>query len=192
MTIIHRYWHDLNNLPAYNGWNEQMIEKFMPGAELRDWDTDSVPVNVYEGLTEKVNEDDLPRHMANLVKWWALAKYGGIWLDHDVIPLGDLRTSTPFMAALPGQWVACVVNLPQPHHPLAVARLEDMQTYTHPSGRTPYVSGDKALARKPVHGVKERMLPFDAVGNRIPNAVMWCLHLWETSSKRHLERMTNG
>lgn len=180
--MIHRFW--MGPPPPHAEWVKRMIETHMPGEELKDWNLVNVPAEVDLACDLRVEPGDQPRHLANLVKWWALAEYGGVWLDHDVIPLKDLREAEPYTAAIPGPVrVACVVNLPEPGSRMALTRLEDMKTRTHSSRRTPWVSGDYALNSGDYPEVGYRFLPYDALGRRIQNTPLWVMHLWETSSR---------
>lgn len=189
--MIHRFWS--GPLPAHHQWVKTMIQTHMPYEELKDWTLDTLPSEIDLSSVDRVREEDVPRHLANLVKWWALAEYGGMWLDHDVVPLENLRSPNPYTAALPGpQRIGCVVNLPNPGSNMATSRLRDMETRTHPNRRTPWVSGDHALDLEEYPEVGYRFLPYDALGQRMPNTDLWVIHLWETSSRRSVERLSNG
>jgi len=45
-------------------------------------------------LKREVKEEDVVRHISNVTRYAALYIYGGIWLDHDVVPLCNLFDHT--------------------------------------------------------------------------------------------------
>lgn len=180
--MIHRFWIGPPHPRAT--WTGTVIDTTCAGTR-RDWTPDTLPASI------DVPDDPDPRHVANVVRYQLLHEFGGLWLDHDVIPLTNLcRARGPWVAGMGPHRSACVMWFPEPGHPLLAALVDDAMLTT--TGLSRDRSGDRLLGRllPRYHdvGVNEAVLPYDSVGRRVrrlhgqPEAI----HLWETSSERHL------
>ena len=182
--MIHRYWHGDRPPPA-EPWLANLITTLHPNDGLIDWTDQLLPDELVARVDDDVLGDD-PRHRANIVRWWLLARHGGTWLDHDVIPLRPLPAGT-WTASLARDRTACAVALPAGHL-LADAMLQAIADRPRPYGRVVDISGDRLLARVAAgwRNLDRHRLPFDAVGNPVTGAEPWALHLWSTSSRIRL------
>jgi len=185
--MLHRYWTGAS-LPDTEPWVGWVIEKMHPDLMLHDWTDDHLSdeiVGWLDGAAVQVKEEDRPRHRANMVRWWLLREYGGIWLDYDIIPLAPLPVDRR-MCATPGSLPSsCVIGLPAPNDPLADKMLTAIQGAGPQSDRPSVeVSGDKQLMRVAQHeGLHLLPMRFGLHGD-VANATSPLLHLWRTSSKR--------
>lgn len=179
MVMIHRFWVGTPHPRA--AWTGAAIDTSCAG-DRRDWTPATLPASIDQP------DDPDPRHVANLVRYQLLHTFGGLWLDHDVIPLANLCTGRqPWVAGMGPLRSACAMWFPEPGHPLLEA-LVDEAADTGPATER---SGDRHLARllPRYHDVEvnERVLPFDSTGRRVRGlrGAPMALHLWETSSERH-------
>jgi hypothetical protein len=150
--VIHRYWSDLTPHVPEPAGNGRSVEWWHPG-ELHDWHDDEVPDEIMRWCRRRwdaARYADLPRHQANMVRWWLLWEHGGTWLDHDVI----LHARMPA-----GEWVgkhhrlsgeemgcASMISLP-PKHELMRRMLDHCQTIASSNLPCPRVSGSMILTR---------------------------------------------
>lgn len=152
--------------------------------EVVDWTDETLPDGVRSELDElggMVPEQDLPRHRANIVRWWLLDEYGGTWLDHDVLPLRRLDRGPDVTGAIGSMRCSCVVRLTA-HHDLARRMLDEIRQA--PEGDSaPAVSGDHLLTRLCPTDMGKLHMPHTAVG-RLRLTPTWGIHLWATSSRR--------
>lgn len=183
--ILHRYWHGNDNPPA-EPWLHQVLTNLHPDLQVRDWtDRDLPPALASRLAVDPLGAD--PRHRANVARWWLLDAYGGVWLDHDVIPLRPLPQGA-WTAALDTTRTACAVRLPQGHG-LPRAMLDAIDATPRDAASTTVdTSGDHLLQRVAAGwpAVDTLPLPFDALGHPIPGIASWAVHLWTTSSKVRL------
>ncbi len=186
VRLIHRYWTGDRPPPA-EPWLHQVIARLHPGDPVRDWVDATLP----PGLVARLDVDPLaadPRHRANVARWWLLRRYGGIWLDHDVIPLRPLPRGV-WTASLGRTRTGCAIRVPVGHG-LPEAMLDAIDARpTSRSARPVDVSGDHLLQRVAAGwpDVAALGLPFDAVGAPMPVGFPWAVHLWATSSVAHLK-----
>src|SRR4051794_38868686 len=112
MLQIHRYWDGPPQ--AEHQWTARVVTSLHPGAALTDWTPEGLPPDV-RVLT---GSGDV-RHDANMVRYALLSQFGGLWLDHDVIPLRSLLGSARCWTAGVGQChEGSVMWFPKAHHPL--------------------------------------------------------------------------
>jgi mannosyltransferase OCH1-like enzyme len=189
--VIHRYWHG-DQAPPAEPWLRSVLRQLHPRVPVKDWTDDTLAADLFDRLADDplgVN----PRHRSNVARWWLLHRFGGIWLDHDVIPLRPLPAGT-WTAALRISRTGCAVALPA-GHPLAEAMLEAIATSPRTAGsQAVNVSGDRLLEAVAHRWPDLAMhpLPFDAVGAPVAGAEPWAVHLWSTSSQVRLLPTTGG
>lgn len=177
-TKIFRWWS--SHIPPHTAfWTANVIKDLHPKCKL---------IDVYD------NGEDDPRHLSNIFRLQKLYKYGGLWLDHDVIPLTNLTTISkyPWTASLYGRREGAVMWFPEPEHPWLKLVLQAAENASF-NLASPYRSGEHVLnlidpQNKFDIGRESRVFPFDALGNRVyevdkPIAV----HMW-ASSNRNYER----
>lgn len=180
--MIHRYWAAGSpGPPPADPWLGAVIANLHPGQVVRDWTDDTIPGR----LRHRLDADPLtadPRHRANVARWWLLARHGGIWLDHDVIPLRPLPDGA--WTARLDQRCGCAVRVPLGHE-LPSAMLDAIEAAPRTERSRPVdVSGDRLLHRVAAGylGLGSHPLPFDAAGRPVIGATPWAVHLWSTSS----------
>lgn len=72
-VLIHRYW-DTDEPPGL------CDASVFAGCEVRDWTRSTVPFDLPD------TDVDGPRHRSNLARYRLLAKFGGLYVDHDAWP----------------------------------------------------------------------------------------------------------
>jgi hypothetical protein len=122
------------------------------------------------------------RHRANLVRWHLLRTYGGVWADHDVIPLANLlRLARPFIAAhADGSVCTCILGMER-GDPWATEALDAIEA-AGASNRSTYASGDHLMEHVTPARVRRFPLPFDHEGRRVP-APMWAVHTFASTQE---------
>lgn len=132
--MMYRYWTGPNeptdpHLPGITYWNDSMLPDWL--LELLD---KSVSLVEFRQL----------HHRSNIVRWWLLHEFGGIWLDYDIDPTQPFP-DLPFCATGINHDSACVCCMGFPaHHPVPTLALDCLITL--PSGRSSVeVSGDWLL-----------------------------------------------
>lgn len=140
--------------------------------------------NLPSDIKVLVDPTDDPRHISNVVRYALLSRYGGLWLDHDVIPLERFpRPSDPYTAGMGKRHVTCVMWFPEPRHPLLAELI--MEATRRRVGPAPTRSGGRLfntlVQRYEGFGLDPSFIPHDrdgtATGVTNPKAV----HLWEGS-----------
>lgn len=182
-TLVHRFW--VGPRCADHDWITRTVQQAHPAADVADWTLDALPAD----LRAQVDADDSPGHLSNVVRYWSLFEYGGLWLDHDVIPLRDLTGApAPWMASLRGLREGSAMWFPVPGHPMmaemlaiALASTKGLPPPARSGGRFLRLVG----TRYPDVGYEERVLPVDAAGRRTVPAEVWAVHLWRETSIRH-------
>lgn len=125
MTSVWRYWTPAGEAPPYSGWIGSVIDSLSPGARCDLTAADLPPAigSVLQWVSPRAPVQQSWAHAANLVRWALLAEYGGVWLDHDVIPLVDLTAlPLPWCASVGQEFVSCAIGLAA-GDPLAAAML---------------------------------------------------------------------
>lgn len=120
------------------------------------------------------------RRLSNVLRVKLLHDLGGLWLDHDVVPLRCLAdvSPEPWLAGLGRSPEGCAMWFPEPGHPFLAHCQGSLQV--DPDELLANVLA-RALKAHPVR-LEPRVLPFDAVGHRTPTFDVWAVHLWGTSS----------
>jgi Glycosyltransferase sugar-binding region containing DXD motif len=177
--IIHRFW---SGPLLKDHWITATVQKAHRKFEIKDWTLDTLP----NELRILLNVPDDPRHLSNIIRYWLLHKYGGLWLDHDVIPLRDLTGEVkPWTASLRGHREGSVMWFPKPLHPMMSEMFNS--GLKAPVASSPIRSGSILLHRVglnyPDVGYESRVLPIDALGQQTGETGVWALHLWNTSTR---------
>lgn len=174
--MIHRFW--IGEPPKSAHWTARAIAT-SHGETPTDWTPATLPADC------PTPDDPDPRHVSNVVRYWLLHRFGGLWLDHDVLPLTDLRCSYPYTAAIGlNRREGAVLWFPEPGHPM----LTDLLAAVRDEGASPHRSGAHLLTevgRR--HGDVRRepaVLPHAADGTLICRRPPLAVHLW-TSSRRN-------
>lgn len=174
MRLIHRFWEGAHR-PEHI-WTARAVES-VHGQAPHDWS----PGQLRGTEAPQLWGDDV-RHASNVTRYWLLYTYGGLWLDHDVIPLADLRSDEPYTAGMGDTRVGCVLNFPEPGHPMLAELLDAAKTRT---GTAPERSGGRLLTevgRSYDVAIADDVLPFDRDGIHRPEVVHpKAVHLWESS-----------
>lgn len=179
---IHRYWEG-EPRPEHN-WSATVVQSVHPRASLRDWTPESLPPEVQT----LVQSSDV-RHNSNVARYALLHQMGGLWLDHDVIPLQDLisRLDGPWVAGLGHTYEGCVMYFPRAGHPALGELIERATSEASQFQQSPRRSGSvlltEVLPKYPDVRREPRVLPFDSqgkptAGRHQPLAV----HMWVTSN----------
>jgi len=181
MTFVHRFWTG-PSLPG-QGWATAVVQRAHPDAEVAGWTLETLPAD----LLSLLDPGDDPRHLSNVVRYWLLHEYGGLWLDHDVIPLRDLTGARqPWTASLRGRREGAVMWFPAPGHQMLAELVAVAALGTSPSAPSPLRSGAAVLhrvgLRYPDVAYEPRVLPIDARGCPTGVAEVWALSRWQTSS----------
>lgn len=177
---IHRYWHGPNPPP----WVDT-VAAMCPTATVTDWTDDTLPPGWVDWLDRMADQVAPPyqlRHRSNLVRMRLLHERGGIWLDHDVIPLEDITGETrPWVAAHRSSVCTCAISLPAGHRS-TFDLLRRADTAPHDgTARSMDVAGEHAY--KPGVDVLRRQLPFDSLGRPIPDSRPWVVHLFASKAR---------
>lgn len=174
--IVHRFW---MGAPRAMEWSRAVIEQTQC-CPVTDWSPDTLPEDARWAL-----ESGYPRDVSNRVRYWLLAKMGGLWLDHDVIPLRQFPQDA-WTAALDQNREGSAICFPEPGHPMAEALLRVVQNV--PARANPVqLTGARLLTRVgkryPNVRLEHRVLPHDAVGHPTGVKDPLAVHMWESSSE---------
>lgn len=158
-----------------------------------EWDIDKV-APLLEGIIGKRKLDILlaeqdRRHISNVVRYAVLYKLGGLWLDHDVLPLRELRFGSAYTAGFAQPIYSregCVMWFPEPHHQM-LSDLISVLVLDNPRSNDPSKarSGAEMLTRIGFHypdvRVEPHVLPFDSTGRWMHRRDPAAVHLWDSS-----------
>lgn len=192
--MIHRYWDDPDTTPAHSAWTTKVITNLHPEHELHDWTRDDLPdklLTLLDELDVNVRHEDIPRHHANIVRWWLLREYGGIWLDHDILPLRNLSSPTrDYTAAVGNERVSCVLSFVRSD---LVNKIFDTicnnARNCPPDSTSMEASGDRVLNRFLNPSIWARQLPFRSDG-KVNKGLgpdigePWAVHFFHTTTDR--------
>jgi len=138
----------------------------------------------------QVKPEDLVRHTSNMIRYQVLGEIGGIWVDHDVIPLRSfepLAQAGAFTASIEGHREGSVLGFP-PGHPMLAHLLHEIGANSIRDLKSCSLSGAETLDRigRSYSDVRlePAVLPFDAMGHSTGVRDPYCVHLWSTSSAR--------
>jgi hypothetical protein len=183
MLAVHRFWAG----PKFEGydWIEATVRSTLGADVITTLDVLAHGTIDYE----QVRAEDIVRHDSNIFRLMTLYRFGGLWLDCDVVPLSKtLMVGGPYTAALDdGRREGAVMWFPEPEHPWLDAAIDGIMAQPQSdTARSVDVSGAHYLDSLPDLGVARRHNVFshDSAGRPLttmPEAV----HLWHTSSKRH-------
>lgn len=180
MNIIHRFWRGPTNDLFL--WTEQTLRSLHPGVEIKTWTSGD-----YQVKLGQVQDSDIIRHESNVVRYKALYDFGGIWLDHDVIPLCNLfeATQSNTTAGFGRQREGCFLRFDKGNDDLK-SLIDTISLKPENSfGKSVIVSGAKALSRISDRvNIEPRVIPIDSYGNWIGLDYPIAVHLWDTSRKR--------
>lgn len=177
--LVHRFW--IGPPHPEHIWITNIVQYTHPECDVIEWSLDNLP----SSIRSKMDPSDHPGHLSNIVRHWSLYELGGLWLDHDVIPLTDLTLS-------PNPWTAAIRDLregssmwfPTAGHPM-MAEMLDIGLKSSVGLRPPERSGTKWLRRigvkYPDVGIENRVIPFDSLGRRCGTNELLAIHLWSTT-----------
>lgn len=124
--MIHRYWY--GDSPPQ--WTGKALRSLHSDLEVRDWSDEDLPLDVVRWLdshSDQVRAKDFARHRANMVRFYLLNRYGGWWVDHDVVMLQRLDESpSPLVASHDGFPCLSVMGFSQ-DHPILGQMLERIE-----------------------------------------------------------------
>lgn len=191
MTIVHRYRREPET--DDHRWTAAVI---VTTCHVRptDWTNESA---VAAGLLTdvEVTTESSARHLSNVLRYRALHRHGGLWLDNDVIPLVDLTTSTdPWVAAVGDGYEGCAMWFPEPGHP-ALVELTRRIAAAPASASPPQRSGAELLDRVArAHGIRQNraVCPFGSNGQRNGSERPQAVHTWTSSRGAVLNPDQNG
>lgn len=156
--IIHRWWNgpDMPHTRRY-------VEQAHPNHILIDHAEPRPEPYVYQ---------------SNILRLEYLIKFGGLWLDHDIVPLVDLTTvhEGPWTASIHRNRIGCVMFFPEPNNPWLSLVLEDLLSTG--SGMLPLNKFmDESIGHEP------RVVPFDEHRRRTGTDEPLAYHLWNSRRK---------
>lgn len=165
---VHRFWHG-NSPPPY-----PVIDRYVAKSyQTLDWSFDNLPwlvQSLAKESAERVELVDIPRHYANVARICILLEHGGVYLDHDIIPLTNLETLPgPFIGSYGGIHRAVwpgVMSFPA-DHPMLLDALCHLYEPGEREGLLE-VSGSQLLADCLTDDVTLRTLSCDSTGFPIP------------------------
>jgi hypothetical protein len=177
--VIHRYWSGRAQPP--NPWLHNLVWQVHGRAvPVVDWTDEQLPAEVVAWLDShrlEVRPPDRLRHRANMVRWWLLRAHGGVWLDHDVVPLAPvLDLPRPWSAALSSSRVGCAIGL-DAGDLFAETMLSAMPCVPGVGRSSLDVSGDRLLCTLAPGRMERVPLLFDGQGN-INDPAAPLVHLW--------------
>lgn len=182
MYLIHRYWY--GDLPT-NPWIKTAVESINK-QHLLDWDDSKLPENVVAWLDEHKDDvapENISRHRANMVRLWLLNRYGGWWLDHDVIPLKPFsELPFPAIAAHKTSICTCVMGFPA-EHPLIKLVLNNLKKNAKSTKASGEFLVNSFMRTKQAEDIAKLPLPFDPKGYWTGEKP-WAIHLHNTSATR--------
>lgn len=182
---VHRFWHG-DSHPPYPVIDNYVAQSY----DVRDWTLNTVPnlIELYESSSRFIPAPDQLRHISNIARLLILVEHGGIWLDHDVLPLTDLESFPRSFAAsdggtFPSIW-SCLLAF-QANHPTlhcALDSIKSLSSYTP----VPVASGSQLLNRFRTPDITLHPLACDAMGLPSPQQYSAiAFHLSATSHERH-------
>lgn len=175
--MVHWFWIG-EYVPDYHDWVKKCVEKTQ---------TDELCIWTKSDLNHiDIDWDDDPRHISNVVRYFLLHKYGGLWLDCDVIPLTDLCSQTSFVAGLGGKPEGACMRFHKPGS-LFMEECFNESLRNTTSERSPLRSGSRMLhriiKRHSDVNIRNDLFSHDRNGSLV-NKFPKCVHLWATSSGR--------
>jgi mannosyltransferase OCH1-like enzyme len=196
--VIHRYW-DGSRRPSYvDKFGTELVE-FNPNWLVKTWSSSTICQEpdlqeLLESTTDHVRPRDKVRHEANLIRYWLLLTYGGVWVDCDVRPLRSFASLTasdhPIFASLGTSIEGALIGAPT-GHPVFRSLLEAAREDRRTGESSVQLSGAGLLTRVVPHFRDVLVLPpravfeTDAQGKRVegePVPDPLARHMWASSS----------
>lgn len=182
---VHRYWR--GPVPADAAWTSAAIASTCRGRPVNDWNDGILHLAGVIDSTSPFHLEADHRHVSNVVRYELLHRFGGLWLDHDVIPLVDLtrRSTLPWVAALDDQAEGFAMWFPQPGHPMLADLLADARS-SDPDAPSVVRSGARLLRRhvgRHQVALDPSCAPYDANGERAYRGAPSAVHLWRSSAR---------
>lgn len=85
--IIHLIWVGDNDPPPYFELYMKQWQELMPDWEVRAWRNEDITVEHFpESILERINLCEKGAQKADIMRYFIIEKYGGIYLDSDVTP----------------------------------------------------------------------------------------------------------
>lgn len=164
---VHRFWHSDAPLPY------PVVDNYVARSyHTIDWTFDNLPFDIQDLAVRSAEfvGADILRHYSNVARLYVLLEHGGIYLDHDIIPLTNLEyLPRPFVGSYGGIhapiWPG-VMGFP-PEHPMLEAALDRIGDVTEP-GNALSVSGFHILRAVLTPDVSFHSLSCDATGLPLP------------------------
>jgi mannosyltransferase OCH1-like enzyme len=167
--IIHLIWVGENNRPEYFDSNVSKWKELMPLWEIKVWTNEDINLEHFpEETIQLLRNVKKGAQKADIMRYFIMEKYGGIYLDADITPhrsLEPLKTQIPNAKVilchdlpLTWQYISIGFFAAVPHHPLfqltttlvskATINTEDLHMHTGPRllGEAVFqFSGDKIV-----------------------------------------------
>lgn len=185
--LIHRYWTGPEQ-PPHEPWLGAVVRSMAGTHEVVDWTDDTLPPAVsmlVDSCTAQVAPRYALKHRSNLVRLALLTREGGVWLDHDVIPLVRLdQLEPPWIAATGSTPCSCAMAFPMLHPMLRRVLSAALDAPGSPHATSMFVSGEQLIARHLTRDVQLVRLPFDASGAALRlDAPAALVHTWATGAQ---------
>ena len=177
--ILHTVWVGTADMPKYAHENIAKWRELMPNWDVRLWT--NADISEFPEIENKINETEKGVQKADILRYFVVEKYGGIYMDADVTPHRSLE---PIIAMnrmgvacndIPFHWAYCWNGFFafSPHHPCmksacekakrAIINTEDIHIKTGPK-----LFGDALVETCIVKG-EHVMLPSKYLCNTVHN-----------------------
>jgi mannosyltransferase OCH1-like enzyme len=88
---LHMIWVGNNPVPDHVIKNYSDWKKLMPHWEFRLWSNDDINLNEFsQEVIEKVHQANKGAQKADIMRYFIIEKYGGFYLDSDIVPIRSL------------------------------------------------------------------------------------------------------
>lgn len=166
---VHRFWYGIDPppYPIVDAYVERSYQTI-------DWGFENLPFTIQKLATDtaKYVNNDTHRHYANVARLHILWTHGGIYLDHDIIPLTHLDLiPQPFIGSFGGVHGAIwpgIMGFP-PEHPMIGAALKRVADVDE-EGDALAVSGFHVLRNVFTSDVTLHNLACDSTGLPLPGS----------------------
>jgi mannosyltransferase OCH1-like enzyme len=186
--LIHMWW-DSEGPPMPQRIVDYAATWYRPGWEVRLWGDDAythIPPDVKAWWWDRGTSS----HRSNIVRYWLLREYGGVWVDMDFASQKDIwpliRHTTAFCAwVAPGLANTAIMGCTQ-GHPWIVRLTDGFDNYMRRLKRiNPHETGPGYISAMPLHDVtvleKDTVYPYlwtemERAGEKFRKA--WAVHHW--------------